>query len=85
MENKNCLKNRLSIFNKGGFFINDKIHLIYHNQELKVLKNFKFLGITLDLKLSFSKHISELVIRANKGLIFSYQLKVGPGEPKQNL
>ena len=57
-----------TIFNKGGFFINDKIHLIYNNQELKAEKNFKFLGITLDPKLSFSKHISELVTRANKRL-----------------
>ena len=56
-------------FNKRSIFIKDTIHLSYNGQELKAEKNFKFLGINLDPKLSFTKHTSELVMRAQHSQI----------------
>ena len=42
--------------------------LFFNNSEIKFSSNQKYLGLTLDSKLSFNKHINDKIHQANKGL-----------------
>ena len=61
-------KTTFTIFNHSDRFIDKQIHLFYRGVRINAEKHPKFLGTTLDPKLCFNKHLSELSIRCHKRL-----------------
>jgi hypothetical protein len=58
------------IFNNGGKFnqLTDKVKLCYKGEPIKAEKHFKFLGVTLDPKLTLNEHAKTIKARATKRL-----------------
>jgi hypothetical protein len=68
-------KTTYTIFNRNGKNINSKITLNYNNENLKGDSNPKFLGVTLDPGLKFTKHINNVKDRATKRLNMLKKIK----------
>ena len=59
-------KTVFTIFNKAAIFHKDTIKLTYNSAEIKAVRNFKFLGITLDPALRLHQHARAIKERATK-------------------
>ena len=64
-----------TIFNKGKLFKKLKIELKYDTNLIQAEKNFKFLGTTLDLGLTFNKHAEVTAQRAARRLNMLRKIK----------
>ena len=51
-------------------------HLFFNESVVQKVKEQKHLGLTLDLKLSFERHVNEKIIKAKKGIgiIISFEI-----------
>ena len=59
-------KTELSLFNKAGRLYDDKVKLSYNGRAIKTVRNFKFLGVTLDPSLSLHNHAKIIQERAQR-------------------
>jgi hypothetical protein len=68
-------KTVFTIFNKSNKFIQNQVELKYHNEPIQPVKNFKFLGVTLDPGFKLNKYADELSIRSYRRLNMLRKIK----------